>query len=242
MKEKIAWFAGYCLAPLILLIGSVLVLSSCGLQKSREPQREVWDDMRRQEKFKPQQFSKVFPDGHASRRPPVGTVARGYLKADEVFKTGLISADTYVGKNPVAIDAGLLKLGQKRYNVYCTPCHDQAATGHGTVAAKAPTFQPANLHDDRIKKSSDGEIFYVISNGKRTMPPYKFQVADERDRWAIVAYVRVLQRMSSGAIDDVPQAMRTSLGPSKSESLLPPPPPPSVPAALPAQPQGGNAQ
>jgi mono/diheme cytochrome c family protein len=239
MKEKIAWFAGYCLSPLLLLIGSVLVLSSCGLQKRRAPQFEVWDDMRRQEKFKPQQLTALFPDGHTSRRPPVGTVARGYLKVDEVYKTGLISPDTFVGKNPVPIDADLLKLGQKRYNVYCTPCHDGAATGHGTVAAKAPTFQPANLHDDRIKKASDGEIFYAITNGKRNMPPYKFQVADEHDRWAIVAYVRVLQRMSSGAIEDVPEAMRMSLGLSKSETLLPPPPPPPVPAA---PPQGGNAQ
>lgn len=239
-KQNFLWTVGYCLLPLLTLLCALIALTGCSATKSRSPQREVWDDMRRQEKFKPQQYTTLFPDHRASRRAPEGTVARGYLKADDALSTGMQSADMYLGKNPVAIDAELLKLGQKRFNVYCTPCHDRAATGHGTVALKAPTWQPANLHDDRVKKLSDGELFNVISNGRRSMPAYRYQVASEKDRWAIVAYVRALQRMSSGTIEDVPADMRAGLTASKSQTLLPPPPPPpAAPAATPA-PVGGQ--
>jgi mono/diheme cytochrome c family protein len=228
--QWLGWFLGYCLAPLALIIGSVLMLTGCGSGKSRRPQFEVWDDMRRQEKFKPQQQTTLFSDGRTSRRAPEGVVARGYLKDDGVMHTGLENPITYAGRNPLPIDAGLLKLGQARFNVYCTPCHDRAATGKGIVALKTPSWQPSNLHGERTKRMSDGEIFYILSNGKRSMPAYKYQIASEKDRWAIVAYVRALQRMSSGSIDDVPANLRASLAESKSQPLLPPPPPPAVPA------------
>lgn len=255
-RSNFGWALGYCLAPLALIAASVLALSGCGLTKSRSPQVDLWQDMRHQEKFKPQEETSLFPDGRKSRRPPQGTIARGYLKADDVMVTGLVSPGMYTGKNPMSIDADLMQLGQKRFNVYCTPCHDRAGTGHGSVALKAPTFQPANLHDDKFKKYSDGQIFDVITNGKRTMPSYRYQIPSEHDRWAIVAYVRAVQRMSSGAIDDIPADMRTSLNDSKSITLLPPPPAPPVPpaaddpnapaAAPPAPqapaPQGGTAK
>ena len=231
--RQIGWAAAYCIAPLALILISVIGMTGCGSPpKARQPQLEVWDDMRRQEKYKPQQASPLFDDGRASRRPPVGTVARGYLKADETLNTGLQSADLYTGRNPFPMDAELLKLGQTRYNVYCAPCHDRAGTGKGSVALKAPQFLPANLHDDRIKHLADGDLFNTITNGKRSMPAYKFQVASAKDRWAIVAYVRAIQRMSSGTVEDVPESMRATLTNSKSQSLLPPAPPPAAaPAA-----------
>ena len=228
--QRLAWTAAYCLSPLALIVGSALMLTGCGtMPRTRNPQIEVWDDMRRQEKFKPQQQTPLFSDGRTSRRPPEGTVARGYLKAENVMFTGLKAPGMYEGKIPVAVNAELLTLGHTRFNVYCTPCHDRAGTGKGSVALKTPAWQPSNLHEDRIKKMADGEIFFIITNGKRSMPPYRFQIQSERDRWAIVAFVRALQRMSSGSIDDVPAELRSTLGDSKSQSLLPPPPPPPPP-------------
>jgi mono/diheme cytochrome c family protein len=56
----------------------------------------------------------------------------------------------------------------------------------------------------------DGELFDVITHGRRTMPGYRFQIP-ERDRWAIVAYVRALQRATSGTIEDVPADLRGEL-------------------------------
>ncbi len=233
MKNQLRWIAGYCLAPLAVIIIAALALTGCGnMPKTRSPQFEVWDDMRRQEKFKPQQETSMFEDHRASRRPPAGTVARGSMPVETALNTGMDSPTLYTGRNPVTVDAKLMATGEARYNVYCTPCHDRAGTGKGPVALKAPTFLPANLHDARIKNSSDGELFNVITNGKRAMPAYRYQIASVEDRWAIVAYLRALQRMSSGTVEDVPAEMRASLGNSKSQALLPPPPPPAAPPAV----------
>jgi hypothetical protein len=69
---------------------------------------------------------------------------------------------------------------------------------------------PTNLHEDRVKQFNDGEIFNVITNGRRSMPAYKYQVT-ARDRWAIVAYVRALQRTTTSTVQDVPQELRADL-------------------------------
>ena len=73
-----------------------------------------------------------------------------------------------------------------------------------------PTWQPSNLQEDRLKQTADGDIFTVITYGRRSMPAYRFQIV-ESDRWAIVAYLRALQRATSGRIDDVPQELRADL-------------------------------
>ncbi len=241
--QRLGWIVGYCLSPLALIAGSALLLTGCGtMPRTRSPQIEVWDDMRRQEKFKPQQYNAMFSDLRASRRPVEGTIARGYLHAEDAMNTGLKAPELYEGVIPVKVDADLLKLGQARFNVYCTPCHDRAGTGKGSVALKTPSWQPSNLHEDRIKKMADGEIFAIITNGKRSMPPYRYQIQSTHDRWAIVSYVRAIQRMSSGSIDDVPAEMRTSLTDSKSQTLLPPPPAPlTPPPADGSDAQGGGA-
>ena len=116
----------------------------------------------------------------------------------------------YTGKNPERITMELLKKGQAKFNTYCSPCHDRTGTGQGIVPQHAPGWQPANLMDDRIVQFADGEIFHVVTNGRRSMPAYRFQVAVE-DRWAIIAYLRGLQRAGTGSINDVPAEMRTDL-------------------------------
>lgn len=202
------WIGGYCALPLLFVIVSTLMLSSCsGVQ--RQPPLEVWDDMKRQDKFYPQTESDLFPDHRASRRPVPGTIARGQLKDDSVFFTGK-EGDLYAGKNPLPITMDLLRTGQAKFNTYCSPCHDRAGTGRGIVPLRTPTWLPTNLHDDRIKNTSDGDIFNIVSYGRRSMPSYRFQIV-ERDRWAIVAYVRALQRASSGTIQDVPPELRADL-------------------------------
>ena len=73
-----------------------------------------------------------------------------------------------------------------------------------------PTWQPSNLTEDRVVQFADGDIFNVITNGRRTMPAYSFQVSVE-DRWAIIAYVRVLQRAAHGTVNDVPADQKAAL-------------------------------
>ena len=109
----------------------------------------------------------------------------------------------------VKIDAALLKNGQSKFNTYCSPCHDRTGSGLGIVP-KRTLWLPTNLHEDRVVAMADGEIYDVISNGRRTMHGYRYQIL-EADRWAIVAYVRALQRSDRGTIQDVPAELRADL-------------------------------
>ena len=184
---------------------ALLVLVGCAGSTSRKPPLEVFSDMDRQQKYKPQAANAFFADGRASRRPVPGTVAIGHLKEDDAFSTG-VKDGMYVGRNPLPIDKATLARGQQRFNIYCSPCHDRTGSGHGIVAQKS-SWLPANLNDDRVRQMNDGEIFNVASYGRRSMPAHRFQV-DDKDRWAIVAYVRALQRASAGTLADVPPELR----------------------------------
>jgi mono/diheme cytochrome c family protein len=207
------WVSGYCALPLVVIVFALMFLSACS-SVQRNPPLEVWDDMKRQGKFKPQLENTLFADHRDSRVPPEGSVARGHLNEDTTYYTGMVG-DLYVGKNP-ALDqpnvdlAALFDKGHAKFNTYCAPCHDKEGSGAGIVSIHVPTWQPANLMEDRIVQFADGEIFNVVSNGRRSMPAYKYQVSVE-DRWAIIAYLRVLQRAWHASPGDVPAEHRTEL-------------------------------
>jgi mono/diheme cytochrome c family protein len=191
------------------ILAAALILTGCAGQTSRNPPIVVFTDMDRQGRYDPQTERPLFSDRRASRRPVEGTVARGMLKEDDVFYTGLLVNNQYVGRNPLTIDMDLLQLGQRHFNTYCSPCHDRTGQGRGLVGQRA-IWIPTNLHEDRVKAFNDGEIFHIMSNGRRSMPAYKFQIT-EHDRWAIVAYVRALQRTTSSTVEDVPQELKADL-------------------------------
>jgi mono/diheme cytochrome c family protein len=181
------------LAPVLLAV----LTANCG-STSRRPPLEIFSDMKRQAKYEPQAASRLFSDGRASRAPVEGTVARGSLKAEEA-----------AGVNPLPIDLAVLERGQERFNIYCAPCHDRTGSGRGIVALRS-SWLAGDLRDQRIRDLTDGQIFDTITHGKRSMPGYRFQIG-ERDRWAIVEYVRALQRASDGALADVPPELRNDL-------------------------------
>ena len=191
-----------------ILLAAAALLAGCMGMTTRSTPLEVWPDMDRQPKIEPQQEYVFFSDKRGSRMPPPGTVARGHLNDNEVFYTGVVN-NQYVGRNPLEITPELMALGQTRFNTYCSPCHDRTGSGQGLVPKKS-LWLPTNLHEDRVLKMNDGEIFNVISHGRRSMPPYRFQVA-EHDRWAIVAYVRALQRAGLGTIEEAPENLRGQL-------------------------------
>jgi mono/diheme cytochrome c family protein len=200
----------------------VLTLSGCsGVQ--RTPPIQVWPDMRMQPKFEAQQSSGLFVDGRASRRRPDGVIARGHMLEDSPMNTGMQPDGQYVGKSPVAITPAVLAEGEWRFNTYCAPCHDKTALGRGMVSQRWTAWQPANLTEQRLVEAADGDLFNVISYGRRTMPPYGSQNRPE-ERWAIVAYLRVLQRAQHGTLNDVPEGARTGL------EYKPGPPPVEVPS------------
>ncbi|HYO80908.1 MAG TPA: cytochrome c [Bryobacteraceae bacterium] len=196
--------------PLIAatVAASALLLTGCAGDTTRQPPVQVFPDMRTQKRYDPQEPSDFFADRRASRSPVQGTIARGRFKRDDSYFTGVVNSQ-YVGRNPLKIDENVMTLGQRRFNTYCSPCHDRTGQGRGTVAQRA-VWIPTNLHEGRVKGFNDGEIFDVITNGRRSMPQYRYQVTEE-ERWAIVAYVRALQRTTSGTIEDVPADQRAGL-------------------------------
>lgn len=202
-ENRVLWTGGYCLLPLIAVVLGIFALTGCsGVQ--RDPPLQVWWDMKQQEKFKPQGENDLpfFTDGRDARRPPEGTVARGHMADQTPYFTGM-DGDLYVGKSPVPLTPAVLHQGQARFNIYCQPCHDKTGSGQGIVPTRVPTWQPSNLTEDRVVQFADGDIFNVITNGRRSMPAYRFQITVD-DRWAIIAYVRALQRAAHATKADVP--------------------------------------
>ena len=195
---------------LSLLSFVFLVLVSCRGQRSERPPVHFNPNFDFQSKFKAQSFS---------WDPPSGTVAWGdrtsfsheetrkeYEKESPEYYTGLDSAGRFVSKAPVEVNEALLLRGQERFDIYCAVCHDRAGTRKGMVVKRGFT-PPPFLADDRLSAMTDGEVFSIISHGVRTMPAYNKQVS-EADRWAIVLYVRALQKMWRASEGNVPSEMR----------------------------------
>jgi len=125
--------------------------------------------------------------------------------------TGRITGTTnFVEINPLPITAGLLKRGQQRFNINCSPCHGQLADGKGITKQIGAMAVVGALHHKRIVEMGDGELFFVVTNGRNNMGAYGPNVTVE-DRWAIVAYLRALQLARLGTIDDLPENLRGTL-------------------------------
>ena len=164
--------------------------------------------MRDQPRSDPLEASDFFADGVASRSPVPGTVARGQLKADVLLETGMVEgklATTF----PYPVTEAMLLRGRERFGIYCTPCHGQLGDGQGMVVRRG-FKQPSSFHVDRLRGAPAGYFFDVMSNGFGVMSSYASQVP-VADRWAIVAYIRALQRSQYATLADLPVAERERL-------------------------------
>jgi mono/diheme cytochrome c family protein len=147
--------------------------------------------MDNQPKVRAQAASTFFYDGASMRQPIPGTVPIDGLKEDEAFFTGKGADGQFVATIPVPADEGQLARGRQRYGIYCQPCHDARGDGRGILFQRG-NVPTATFHQEKILKYPDGQIFDVITNGVGLMPAYRWPIPPA-DRWAIVAYVRVLQ-------------------------------------------------
>lgn len=197
--------------------GAALALAACRGQASEEPPVHVFGDMDWQPRFDPQEETPFFGDKRTSRPTLDGTVAIGHLDEDDAYHRGKNADGTFVAIAPIQLDEKKLRHGEERFNIYCTPCHDQSGNGRGTVV-KRGFPPPVNLSSDHVREMPDGEIFNVITNGVRNMPPYRKQIQAVEDRWHIVAWVRALQRSQHGAVEDVPPAKRGGIKPAEGGS------------------------
>lgn len=126
----------------------------------------------------------------------------------------------WITEFPLEVDANLIALGKTKFEIYCSVCHGYAGDGDGLVHRRAEQLQqgywlpPTSVHDVRIQEQAIGNIFYTISNGKGKMAGYG-TVLSPKERWAIVSYVRALQRSRNAKIDDVPVEMRAKIEEAK---------------------------
>ncbi len=169
--------------------------------------------MKRQPKPKPQGESRFFADGRADRPLPAGVVARGPLRNDDSLYAGKSADGAWVRGFPVEVNDRLMARGKERYTIYCAPCHGAVGDGNGITKQYGMGATPS-YHDDRLRQMSEGEIYNTITHGtaNQNMQPYADKLVPE-DRWAVVLYVRALQRAQTGTADDVTDAnARATLG------------------------------
>ena len=219
----------------IFVLCTIAIIAVFGFrgQTSTGPPLELFPDMVRQMKVRAQAPLNFFADGRGSRLPVGGTVPIGYEMPKPETTASLAAAvgpythpragfsagtDYYnTGKMgdhwgtgiPVEVTRELMERGQQRFNITCVMCHGAAAQGNG-ITKQYGLATVVSLQDERIRKMSDGEIFNTITNGKNTMMAYGPNVIIA-DRWAIIAYLRALQRSQNATTADIPENHRAEL-------------------------------
>ena len=193
--------------------------------------------MHNQPKFIPLRSSEFFTDRRSARYPISGTVSRlapdAVAHADEQLmdeqqldpnsyyltgKHGQIYGNELPLPSATAEErAAVLQRGQQRYNVYCTPCHSMLGDGNGMIVQRG-FKRPPSFHLQRLRNAPLGYFYDIIGNGFGGMPDYAAQVKPA-DRWAIAAYIRVLQYSQNATEADVPPQDRDKLNQSGEDRI-----------------------
>lgn len=168
-------------------------------------------DMQDQPYYEPYELSDVFANGTTNQPIPAGTVARGLLKEDSHYWFGRDDQGALVSELPERMEwsRDLLERGQERFNIYCSVCHDQSGSGRGMIVQRG-FKQPQPLYEDRLKAMPLGYFYDVATNGFGIMPGYLKQVPTD-DRWAIAAYIRVLQLSQGSTMEELPANVQAEL-------------------------------
>jgi len=194
---------GVIIVTTVMAMIPFALIAKARAAKSKEPHWHIFADMDFQPKAKSDTAFDDFPDGRANRGAIPGTIARGLNKETEPdYWWGLEGAGPdakWITGLPARIvpTPAMLARGQERFNIYCQPCHGADGQGNGTVrrrlAKGGKDWIVANLTAPDKAMLPNGQLFNTISNGKATMLGYASQIQVD-DRWAIVLYVRALQR------------------------------------------------
>lgn len=153
--------------------------------------------MHYQPRIMPQSESKFFKDGYSMRKPVEGTIARGFIPYE--FK-GMPDSLVVITPNPLPVTKEVLELGKKRFNIYCSPCHGNYGKGDSRLRGQFPV--PPTLLSQKVTNWKDANIYHVITNGQNTMPSYERSISRD-ERWAIIHYIRVLQRSQNAPDSDL---------------------------------------
>jgi mono/diheme cytochrome c family protein len=193
-EPKFLWFLA---AVFIITSGSTYV----SLNKLMYIVPFNWMD--RGDKLIPQEESTFFKDKFGMRVPPKGTVARGFMPYE--YAGELNPPETL--KNPLLPTKENLELGHEKFLTFCSPCHGNLGEGNSRLHGQFPPG--VSLHSETVRNYTDGRIYNVITNGSTIMPSYERQIT-RKERWAIVLYVRALQKAENASEADVKEAKEFS--------------------------------
>lgn len=210
---------GFLKATAVLLLALAVLppmwIAKYRYEKKSQPRIHPILDMDFQPKYLPQQYSPLFEDRRDMRPPVSGAVGIDAPHEDAHLLRGEV--DGKPAKSfPVPVTMDMMQRGRQRYGIFCATCHGLAGNGDGITSQLAfdreePKWvRPLSLHNQPIIDQPVGQLFKTISDGIRTMPSYAVQIPVE-DRWAILLYVRALQRSQNATLEDVPEELRKHL-------------------------------
>lgn len=171
---------------LVLIMGALV---SCAGAGSNRTTFEYMPDMADSKAIKAQEDP---------RMPVAGSISQNFVPYPFTADEGDIAGA--VLKNPLPQTRSIYSQGQNLYNTYCIVCHGPTGKGDGLIVPKFP--MPPTLHSEKVSQWSDGRMFHAMTMGQNLMPSYASQVFP-LERWAIIHYVRALQRASSPTTEDV---------------------------------------
>lgn len=194
MKLPLSCTQKHALHVVVALIFTTLLLGELGCRgySTSAPPVHLNPNMDTQEKLKPYRDNDFFDDGLAMRKPIPGTIARTKLKDDEHYfhgKVGKTFAQSFPSQ--LTIDEKFLKRGRIMFDRVCAACHSHIGDGNGLVGSRL-LVKPTSFHSEYMYGLPPGHYFDAITNGIRTMQSLKHMI-NVTDRWAIVAYIRILQ-------------------------------------------------
>jgi mono/diheme cytochrome c family protein len=224
--ETPARVPGYLTGGVVLLMALALLpplwIAKVHYSRKSLPRIHPVLDMDFQPKYLPQGYSPLFEDTRDMRPPVAGTIAVDATIDNAHLLRGEVNgkpATTF----PMPVTPDMMRRGRQRYDVFCATCHGLAGDGDGITSRLAfereePKWvRPLSLHDDAVRAQPVGQLFQTITDGIRTMPSYASQIPVE-DRWAIVLYVRALERSRDARIEDVPEELRKHLKPVEQDA------------------------
>jgi mono/diheme cytochrome c family protein len=153
--------------------------------------------MMTQGKLNAQEASTLFKDGIGMRPPVQGTIARGMMPYP--YKGKPEDAGKFL-VNPLPFNDSTVARGHAKFLTFCSPCHGNFGRGDSRLAGQFPN--PPTLHSDKVRQWPDGSIYHVMTEGQNVMPSYASQLTRD-ERWAIVHYIRVLQRAQNAKESDL---------------------------------------
>jgi mono/diheme cytochrome c family protein len=120
--------------------------------------------------------------GQTSKEPPPADAKAAEYK---------IPPEDAAKPNPVKPSPESHAKGKKLYGYDCAMCHGKDGDGKGDMDMKnVPDF----THADALKGRTDGELFYIIRNGKGEDMPPEGDRAKNEDIWNMVNYIRSLAK------------------------------------------------